>query len=138
MNLKQRKIIEDKIKSTDDVLNKYSEIELDMLSETLIEDEYPVKDFLKAEVLTEDNLTIEGRLLITNKSIMFYYQTDLLFDYVKIPLEDIVVVVEGFDYSNRESGLLTIYTEELGYSFSGLMRFGLSKWVDYISENIQD
>lgn len=138
MYLKKRKFIEEKIKSTDDVLNKYSEIELDMLSETLIEDEYPVKDFLKAEVLTEDNSTIDGRLLITNKSIMFYYQTDLLFDYVKIPFEDIVLVAEGFDYSNRESGMLTIYTEELGYFFIGLMRFGLFRWIDYISKNIQN
>lgn len=138
MDLKKRKIIEDKIKSTDDVLNKYSEIELDMLSETLIEGEYPVKDFLKAEVLTENNSTIDGRLLITNKSIMFYYQNNLFFDCVKIPFEDIALVAEGFDYSNKESGMLTVYTEELGYVFSGLMRFGLSKWIDYISKNIQD
>lgn len=138
MYLKKRKFIEEKIKSTDDVLNKYSEIELDMLSETLIEGEYPVKDFLKAEVLTEDNSTIDGRLLITNKSIMFYYQTDLLFNCVKIPFEDIILVAEGFDSSNRESGMLTIYTEELGYFFIGLMRFGLSRWTDYIFKNIQN
>ena len=138
MYLKKRKFIKEKIKSTDDVLNKYSEIELDMLSETLLEGEYPVKDFLRAEVLTENNSIIDGRLLITNKSIMFYYQANSLFNCVKIPLEDIVLVAEGFDSSNRESGMLTIYTEELCYFFIGLMRFGLSRWVDYISKNIQN
>lgn len=118
-----------------EALKGVSNVELAFLANTFEDNEKPVKKF-ECYSISSGGEKISGTLLLTDKRVVFMGKTgDKI--YGDFPYKEIEQFIVGVNEKKKEEGVFVIVMGGLFYSFSGLMRFGLTQWEDYVSERIK-
>lgn len=116
-------------------LSEMTPLELVVWGAILEDGEIPVKNF-HAKTLDNTGLgiLIEGQLLLTNTRVLFIIDEEG--GSYSIKYKDMDEFYSGFNQRDKTEGLLIIVSEGAFYSFSGLNRFGLKRWEEYVNNKI--
>lgn len=119
-----------------EALKGRTNVELAFLARVLDDNELPIKDF-DCYSITTDGEKMPGTLLLTEKRAVFMGSTgDKIFG--DFPYAEIEQFIAGVNERKKSEGVFVIVMGGLFYSFSGLMRFGLSQWEDYVSAKLKE
>lgn len=124
-------------KDNADLMEKTS-LELAVLATLIDNDETPVKNFIAEtayhdyEWFTQGEL-ITGELMLTDKRILFITKRNGKGQVFEIKYEEIDGFYTGVDETDKMKGIITVLSEGSYYVFSGLMRFGLTRWEEYVN-----
>lgn len=123
-----------------DLIEK-NHLELAVLGAILEAGEIPVKNFnarTKSEVdgsLIEKG-SFQGELMLTDRRVLFMTRENKRSQVFEIRYEEIDDFFIDVNERDKTDGIIVVVAEGAYYSFSGLMRFGLSKWADYVHERL--
>lgn len=144
MSMEQLIRMRNAVEGNDNLRNR-SNIELAILGAILDDDEVPVKDFI-SETQGEIDVTgkfkrMIGELILTNKRILFLSSDESdenekrVFEIGYDEMDDCFV---SYNENNVEEGLFVVVLDDYYYIFTGLMRFGLSQWGDYVRKRMEE
>lgn len=139
--LKLKKVIE----NNSDIGNK-TNLELVVWATILEDDEIPIKNFKARMVdmvsivvhVPPDTDLIEGELLITNKRIIFISGDETGGELIYFYYNEMDDFFKGSNQNDPEDGIFVVEVGGYYSIFSGFMRFGMSKWEDYVLEKIEE
>lgn len=122
----------------EDLIDK-TPFELSVLGAFLEKDETPVKIFV-AETVDEYSQSnkLKGELILTDKKIIFMTRDENkgeIFEMRYDEMDDFFICTDEQDKSN---GIIAVIAEGVHFTFSGLMRFGLKRWEEYVNDKIKE
>lgn len=141
MSMEQLIRMRDVVEGNDNLRDR-TNIELAVLGAILDDDEIPVKDFI-SETQGEIDVTgkfrrVIGELILTNKRILFMSSDENEKRVFEIGYDEMDDCFVSYNENNIEEGLFVVVLDDYHYIFTGLMRFGLSQWEDYVRKRMKE
>lgn len=104
----------------------------------LLEEE-KIYDAKRAIAINSSNSSVPGLLVITQIRIIFLLDKTESAEgppsYIGLLHNKIQEVNINVNELNKSQGELTVYSENMVFSFKDLMRFGLSEWEKFVRKN---
>lgn len=123
-------------------LSEVASAELVIWGSILEDGEVPVKNF-KTEIFDPTGLmgrenSIKGQLLLTEKRILFVIDGRDGSEALELGYEIVDSFFTDVDEDDKSQGVIIVVSEGSYYTFSSLMRFGLSRWEEYVGNKIKE
>lgn len=124
-------------------LSDKTNLELAVWGSMLEKDEIPIKDFIAETRYDIDGIIprskyVTGELLLTDRRLIFTVKNKNGLERLELrynQMDDFFVDKDKYD---KEKGVIVIVSEGAYVTFTGLMRFGLNRWADYVNERIEE